>query len=832
LINSVIAFLAWRRRPARASTALFLLLIAITFWCLSAALEGVATTLFYKILFSVFSYVGSASVPVLFLIFISRYVNLGKWLSNRNIVLLFLIPVTTVIIAATNHLHGLLWSEISLNYNELAGIYGIYSHGPWYWVNIFYSYILLVASIIILLFSVIKYKKLYSIQTRILLFASVIPFIGNIIYSFSPSTTVGIEITPVCFTVTGILIFFAILYFKLLDLAPVAWEVMIENLSDGVIILDNNKRVLDFNESFKSILGIDNINIGDDREKILHKYPDINSFCSYKNYNRKRAVSINNNKNKHYLDINYYPLFDKRKKNIIGKMLLLSDVTSSKIAEKKLLDSKNLLADIIDFLPDATFAINNSGEVIAWNKSMEEITGLSKDEMLGKGDYEYAVALYGKARPMLIDLVLKRDPEIEKLYDFIEFRDDKIIAELHIRDKEITNNKTIHIWSVASTLYDSSGNIIGAIESFRDITERKLMEKKLEHISFHDNLTGLYNRDFFKEELRRLDNSRELPLSVIMTDLNGLKIVNDAFGHENGDQLLKQTAKILKKCCRYGDIIARWGGDEYIILLPRTDSEQVAKIIERIKNRCNNSKDTKIPISISFGFATKYRASEKINIVLKNAEDRMYKQKLLEAKNVQNQIIQSLTRSLYEKNIETKSHSERVTELSLKLGEKINLAQDLMEDLVLHAKLHDIGKVSVDEKILNKKDKLTKEEWKKVKKHSEAGYRIASASTLLASIADYILAQHEWWNGQGYPFKLKGNEIPLISRIVAIVDTFDALIHDRPYRKAIPLEDALNRIKGSSGKQFDPKLVKKFINIIEEEYSIKYNAVKEYASIL
>ena len=140
LINGVLALLAWRRRPARASIDLFLLLLAITFWCLFAALEGISTELFYKILFSVLAYMGTVTVPVLFLLFTSRYVNLDKLITNRNIVLLFLIPATTLILAATNQLHGLLWTDISLNYNEIAGIYGMYSHGPWYWVNIFYSY--------------------------------------------------------------------------------------------------------------------------------------------------------------------------------------------------------------------------------------------------------------------------------------------------------------------------------------------------------------------------------------------------------------------------------------------------------------------------------------------------------------------------------------------------------------------------------------------------------------------------------------------------------------------------------------------------------------------
>jgi diguanylate cyclase (GGDEF)-like protein len=820
VINGILALISWRRRSAKSSKALFFLLLAITQWCLSSALEGISTTLFYKILFSVIAYIGITTTPVLLLIFISQYTNFDKWITKRNLFFFFIIPALTLIMAATNTLHGLLWSDISLKYNDIAGIYGFYIHGPFYWIHMVYSYTLVIAAIIILLFSLIKFKKLYSVQTRILLYGSIIPFAGNIIYSFTPNTIKGIEITPVCFTVTGILIFFAILHFKLLDFSPVAWELIIENLNDGVMVFDNNKMVIEFNENIKHILNIENIKIGENREQLFAEYPEINLFCNYKNYNKPGEVCIKKSGKKHYLKIRYLPLFDRKKKIIIGKILILNDITSQKIAEQKLLETKNLLSDIIDFLPDATFAINNHGEVISWNKSMEKITGIQKNEIIGKADYMYSVLLYGKSRPMLIDLVLKRDPEIEKLYDYIEFVEDKIIAELHLKDKKITNNKTMHIWSIASTLYDSNGNIIGAIESFRDITERKIIERKLHHISFHDSLTGLYNRAFFREELKRIDKIREKPISIIMADLNGLKLVNDAFGHEQGDILLKKTSKIIKNCCRSSDIIARWGGDEFIILLPKTDATVAAEIIDRIKNKCNNSTRSKIPISISLGFGTKLKDSDKLNAVLLKAEESMYKHKLLETKSVQNQIIKSLTKTLYEKNIETANHSERVIALSLKLGEKINLGIDMINDLKLHAKLHDIGKVSVDENILKKKEKLTSEEWKKIKKHSEAGYRIASSSPLLAPIAEYILTQHEWWNGEGYPMKLKGYKIPLISRIVAITDAFDSMIHDRPYRKAMTVKEAVLKLKESAGTQFDPDLIKKFLRIIKKEHSL------------
>lgn len=203
-----------------------------------------ATTILLKILFSAISYIGIITVPVLFFIFISHFVNFDKWLNKRNIVLLLLIPFVTIIISFTNKFHRLVWPKVSLSYHSIAGIYGIYEHGLWYWVNIIYSSSFILAGTLILIISIFKYKNLYSTQTKILLVGSLSPFVANIIYSFYPSLLKGIEITPICFTFIGILLTLAIFRYKLLEFSPAAWETIIENLSNGILLYDNQMRII------------------------------------------------------------------------------------------------------------------------------------------------------------------------------------------------------------------------------------------------------------------------------------------------------------------------------------------------------------------------------------------------------------------------------------------------------------------------------------------------------------------------------------------------------------------------------------------------------------
>ncbi|SHI95182.1 PAS domain S-box-containing protein/diguanylate cyclase (GGDEF) domain-containing protein [Clostridium cavendishii DSM 21758] len=350
----------------------------------------------------------------------------------------------------------------------------------------------------------------------------------------------------------------------------------------------------------------------------------------------------------------------------------------------------------------------------------------------------------------------------------------------------------------------------------RDLNKRKQMEQKLEYLSYHDQLTGLYNRRFFEKQLENLNNKENLPLTIVMADVNGLKLINDSFGHSMGDELLIKVSEVIKKGCRNSDIVARLGGDEFIILLPKTSKYEGEQIVKNIKNLSLKEKVRSVDVSISFGLDTKEKIEEKIYDVLKTTEDNMYKKKLFESPSMRGKTIKAIINTLHEKNKREEQHSYRVSLLCKRMGEAIGLSEREIEELKTAGLLHDIGKIAIDENILNKSGKLTDDEWQVLKRHPEIGYRILSTVNDLSEIAEYVLAHHEMWNGKGYPKGLKGEEIPFQARIISIVDAYDAITSERSYRSALSEEFAVKELQLNAGIQFDPQLVKVFI---EKVYS-------------
>ncbi|SDI56532.1 HD domain-containing phosphohydrolase [Desulfosporosinus hippei] len=346
---------------------------------------------------------------------------------------------------------------------------------------------------------------------------------------------------------------------------------------------------------------------------------------------------------------------------------------------------------------------------------------------------------------------------------------------------------------------------------WRDVSERKLLEQKLEYLSYKDVLTGLYNRRFFEEELMRLNVPRNLPLTIVMADVNGLKLINDSFGHAMGDELLKKVGEVIVRGCRADDIIARLGGDEFVILLPRTASVEIEQIVKRIKNQALSEKVGSIEISISFGWETKLDKDEDIQEVFKKAEDFMYKKKLFESPSMRGKTIKAIINTLHEKNKREEQHSHRVSALCESMGIALGLPEGEVEELKTVGLLHDIGKIAIEETTLNKPGALAEEEWQEIKRHPEIGYRILSTVNEMSEIADYVLCHHEKWNGTGYPKGLKGEEIPFQSRIIAIIDAYDAMTSERSYRNALSEEVAIKEIQTNSGTQFDPEVVNVFL---------------------
>lgn len=373
-------------------------------------------------------------------------------------------------------------------------------------------------------------------------------------------------------------------------------------------------------------------------------------------------------------------------------------------------------------------------------------------------------------------------------------------------------------------IYDDDGNVKALEGLIIDISDRKLREEEIQYLNYHDVITGLYNRSYFEEKKKYFNEKSYLPLSIIIGDINGLKLINDALGHAKGDELIAKTAMILMSSCRKEDVLARTGGDEFGILLPNTNADKACTIMKRIQTASMEYNSDAINeahyVNISLGYATKETEDQDIDRILKQAEDYMYKRKLLEHKSSHSAIISSIRTTMYERSQETEQHAERLTELSREVGIMLNLSQAKLDELQLLATLHDIGKVGINDKILTKEGKLTDDEWTEMKKHPEIGFRIAMASPELVSIAEYILTHHEHWDGKGYPQGIIGEEIPLLSRILAVADAYDAMTQDRIYRKAIPPKEAIAEIRENAGTQFDPNIASIFIEIIYKKEGI------------
>lgn len=349
----------------------------------------------------------------------------------------------------------------------------------------------------------------------------------------------------------------------------------------------------------------------------------------------------------------------------------------------------------------------------------------------------------------------------------------------------------------------------------QNITDEKEKRREIKFLNYHDKLTGLYNRNYLEEEIKRLNSRRQHPISVIMGDVNGLKLVNDAFGHQKGNQLLKSIAEIFESVCRKEDIIARWGGDEFVILLPKTSLENARKISDRIRKSCAEADENPIKLSIALGVAQIKDIKQSYEEVFQKAEEKMYRNKIAGSESTSNSIILSLENTLLEKSHETKDHAARMNSLAVKFARKLNLSTSELDNLKLLGRLHDIGKVSIPKSILKKPDKLTKEEFEIIKNHPESGYRIVKSIPELASVAEGVLSHHERWDGNGYPQGLSGEDIPYTARIIAVVDSYDVMTHQRSYKAAISKEEALAEIGRCAGGQFDPELAEKFIEMMQ-----------------
>lgn len=575
---------------------------------------------------------------------------------------------------------------------------------------------------------------------------------------------------------------------------------LLNNSPSPIVIIDQQARIIEISTVARKILGLPESDLSDDNPTeiapplISEKVAYVMTHMPDENALLEGVDVFTYQGDRHYFESLLFAMHTPGQQEKLYGYLAI-DVTARIAAEDALKQSELKYSSYIENAPYAVFVVDDNGHYLEANHASTLMTGYTRDQLLH-------MSIADITAPEAMEAALRHFQSLKS--------SGAMSGELQFVHRDGSTR-----WWVVDAVKLSDTQYLGFSS---DITERKAAEAELLYISYHDFLTGLYNRRYYEAELKRVDCPEKLPLSIMVGDINGVKLINDAFGHAEGDRLIMDCAAIIKSCCRERDTVARIGGDEFAILMPNTDGASAMAVMNQIKARLKAFDEDvdkgRFTHSVSMGYGTKKTDDEDIHQILKIAEEYMYQHKLLEHASSHSSIIASIKATMVEKSHETEEHAERLVDLSRMIAKAMNLSQIDQDRLELLATLHDIGKVGISDRILTKQASLDETEWVEMKRHPEIGYRIAISSPELIPVAESILCHHERWDGSGYPQGLSGETIPLISRILAVVDAYDAMTQDRPYRKAITHEEAMAEIVKHAGTQFDPNIVNIFQTIM------------------
>ncbi len=348
------------------------------------------------------------------------------------------------------------------------------------------------------------------------------------------------------------------------------------------------------------------------------------------------------------------------------------------------------------------------------------------------------------------------------------------------------------------------------------ILDKKQTEEKAAYLSIHDGLTKLYNRAYFEEEMHRFSSGRQNPVGLIICDMEDLQMVNEAYGHASGDQLLVQASLLLSRSFRKGDLIARIGGARFAVLVPKTSEEAVRKACDRFRARLDqhNLKHPDMPLHISISHIIRNMDPSQDGPKGSIEDHRIVPDLLEKSEKTESRLTQTLCAILEEQGSFPRLYKEVLEKWTMELAKALSLPEQIQRALPKFCRVHDIGKIGIPDRILMKPTHLTDREYRKLMDHCIIGQKVALCAPDLIPLADWILHHHEWWNGKGYPDRIHGKEIPLACRILSVVSSYVDRIYPWQHKKPGKWYEAFEQIQNLSGSQFEPRIVETFLHMV------------------
>ena len=524
---------------------------------------------------------------------------------------------------------------------------------------------------------------------------------------------------------------------------------------------------------------------------VLSIYPDIDDFIYFSTIKGLVFVLLS-------VIVIVITLNNQHNKRKAIESKLVKNKEQVKLFKAQSQAQREVLLKLIEDMPIPVVLHREDKQIVKVSKSFSEVTGYTQDEIPNL--------------KVWVDKAYKND------------KDDHLSQIIKMYDA------TGRVYEGTFTVYDKSGNPLrlewystpigkdenglkNVISVAINLTKFDRREKELKDLTYHDDLTHLYNRRYYNE--KKSFYAKDAHIGLMLADINGLKLMNDVFGHLAGDKVIIRFAELLTKHLPKDSIICRVGGDEFTAILPNYDERFIQEAIHAIKKDLKQEKITDIEPSASFGYAEKVE-HEELDQTFFRAENMLYKEKVHEYDFHTNYMIQSILHSVFENSDESPDHIKRMLSLSKKLKSKLHLSKQEEKDLDVLINLHDIGKIAINKNIFKTGRPLSVDERKEINKHPEYGYRIANALPQLKTIAYAILTHHENVDGTGYPFGLKNDEIPLIARVLRIIDSYETMISERHYKAPIAKKDAIAELQKYANIYYDEQILEQFLDTLYE----------------